>query len=134
MPRLIRSRRCHACGGFYGETSSPPARRSGAARSARRGFGFMTTTMTITIRTLLLAFLATAAMTTPAIVAAPATPRAAGDAETVITKIDPSPTLVTAAVKNQSASNLFFTIAQQAGGGIVPANDALWDDPSLPGA
>src|SRR4051794_9004968 len=69
-----------------------------------------------------------------AALAAPASTRAAGDAAIVIVKLDAAPSLITANVKNQSASSLFITLGEQSGGGIVAREESLWDDPSLAGA
>ena len=63
--------------------------------------------------------LAVVALTPLGLAAAPATTRAAGDADVIINRIDGVPTLITGAVKNQSASELFSQLTQQAGGGMV---------------
>lgn len=65
----------------------------------------------------------------------PATQPAAGeDVNLTVTRIDPGPTRVTAALKDVSPADLFFKLAQAGEVGIGPQQEGIWNDPTLQGA
>src|SRR5205814_808279 len=66
--------------------------------------------------------------------AAPApatTTTATTDVDTAVVKIDPTPTLLDGKLKKVSASEMFSKLGEQAQVVLTPADEAVFDDPSL---
>src|SRR5439155_18150059 len=62
---------------------------------------------------------------------APATRMVAADADVTITRIDTAATLITGKLKKVGASEMFSKLADQAQIVISPANESVFDDPTL---